>query len=282
MPSGSGFRAAQSFDRALDRLAEETAVLGFDAVDYAFLPRPRLPDGRFNAPDIESRNFPRDWKSGWARYCREDPYLWTCYRRNLPLDWDEVKGSGWLSDIQRQAIAYIDGLGFMDGITVPIHLAGGGFAFVSGMGRLRQGAWRAQQSWATDKLFVLAHAFHAEVIRYVGGPGGGRPIALSPRECDVLHHAARGLSAPATARFLHRSVETVRHQRKSAMDKLDARTITHAVARAVSLGMIEFSCVEAPPRREKNDPIGSLFHRDSPPTLTVAAIADWKDEENRS
>lgn len=214
-------------------------MLGFDAVDYAFMPRARTPDGRFSVPDIASRNLPPHWKAGWARYCREDPYLWTCYRRNLPLDWDEVKGAGWLSDIQRQAVAYIDGLGFLDGITVPIHLAGGGFAFVSGMARPRHGAWRARQAWATDRLFVLAHTFHAAVARHVEEPGGGRAVALSPRERDVLHHAARGLSAPATARLMHRSVETVRRQRKSAMDKLDARTIAHAVARAVSLGMIE-------------------------------------------
>jgi FixJ family two-component response regulator len=33
--------------------------------------------------------------------------------------------------------------------------------------------------------------------------------------------------------------QTVRRQRKSAMDKLGAHTIAHAVARAVSLGAIE-------------------------------------------
>jgi LuxR family transcriptional regulator len=231
--------AAPSFDRALDRLAEEASALGFDAVDYAFMPRARTPDGGFSAPDIESRNLPPNWKPGWSRYCREDPYLWTCYRRNLPLDWDEVKGAAWLSDTQKQAIAYIDGLGFLDGITVPIHLAGGSFAFVSGMARPRHGVWRAQQASTTEKLFVLAHTFHAAVARHVGGARGEHPVALAPRECDVLHHAARGLSAPETARLMHRSVETVRRQRKSAMDKLGAHTIAHAVARAVSLSLIE-------------------------------------------
>ena len=235
----AAFRAAPSFDKALDLLAEEIATLGFDAVDYAFMPLARSRDGGWNAPEIVSRNFPPHWTRGWSRYSREDPYLCSCYRRNLPLDWNEVKGAGWLSDTQKQAIAFIDDLGFLDGITVPIHLPGGSFAFVSGLSRPRQGVWRAEQDAMKEKLFVLAHTFHAVVGRQVRISGRDRSATLSPRESDVLRHAASGLSAPATARVIHRSMETVRHQRKSAMSKLGAHTIAQAVARAISLGLLD-------------------------------------------
>ena len=232
-------RTAHTFDRALDLLAEEVSALGFDAVDYAFMPQLRTPDGGWGAPDIASRNFPPRWKPGWSRYCREDPYLWSCYRRNLPLDWNDVKEAPWLNDTQRMAIAYIDGLGFLDGVTVPIHLAGGSFAFVSAVSRPRHGAWRAQQERVEEKLFVLAHTFHAAVARHVSPGEQECLVALSRREREVLRHAAGGLTATGTARRLHRSVETVRRQRKSAMNKLSAHTVTQAVARAVSLGLID-------------------------------------------
>jgi DNA-binding CsgD family transcriptional regulator len=233
------FHATRSFDFALDRLADEARALGFDGVDYAYMPRARGPGGDWHAPDIVSRNFPPRWTRGWARYAREDPYLWTCYRRTLPLDWNDVKSAGWLSDTQRQAIAFIDGLGFLDGITVPIHLPGGSFAFVSALSHRREGAWRAAQAPATEKLFVLAHAFHAAVADHVTSTGQGLAPAISRREREILAHAARGLSAPATARAVQRSVETVRRQRKSAMAKLGAPTITAAVARAIALGLVE-------------------------------------------
>jgi LuxR family transcriptional regulator len=232
-------RNTHGFDRALDMLAEEVSALGFDAVDYAFMPQLRTPDGGWGAPDIASRNFPPRWKPGWSRYCREDPYLWSCYGRNLPLDWNEVKGADWLSETQRQAIAYIDGLGFLDGVTVPIHLAGGSFAFVSAVSRPSHGPWRVRQESVEQKLFVLAHTFHAAVARHFDLRGPERPATLSPRECEMLHHAAVGRSAAETARLVHRSIETVRRQRKSAMSKLGARTIAQAVARALSLGLID-------------------------------------------
>ncbi|MBI2803202.1 MAG: LuxR family transcriptional regulator [Gammaproteobacteria bacterium] len=233
------FRAARSFDAALDLLAENVVTLGFDAVDYAFMPRARGRDGAWNAPEIVARNFPPHWTRGWSRYASEDPYLCTCYQRNLPLDWNEVKGAAWLSNTQRQAITFIDDLGFLDGITVPIHLPGGSFAFVSALSRPRQGAWRAQQEAMKEKLFILAHAFHAGVDRQARIASQERSVTISPRELDVLRHAASGLNAPATARIIHRSVETIRRQRKSAMSKLGSHTIAQAIALAISMDLLD-------------------------------------------
>ena len=155
MHAESLFRSTPGLDAALDLLADEVGAIGFDAVDYGFMPRIRDNDGRWSAPDIVARNLPAEWELGWSRYSRDDPYLWSCYRRNLPLDWDEVKSAGWLSTMQKQAIAYIDELGFGDGVTVPIHLPGGSFAFVSALAKPRQGAWRAHKAQMTERLFFL-------------------------------------------------------------------------------------------------------------------------------
>jgi DNA-binding NarL/FixJ family response regulator len=58
------------------------------------------------------------------------------------------------------------------------------------------------------------------------------------KECEILAFAAQGLSAPATARSVCRSVETVRRQRKSAMEKLGAHTMAQAIALAMRQGVI--------------------------------------------
>lgn len=235
------FHRARSFDAALDRLAEATHTLGFDAVDYGFMARAREPDGRYNAPDIAWRNWPARVESGWSRYARVDPFLYAGYPRTLPLDWQQVKGASWLSAMQKEALCYVEDIGICDGLTVPIHLPGGAFAFVTAVTHRGHGGWRERQSQVTDRLFVMAHEFHAAVAPRLGLHAGGRPrdTKLSPRECEMLMHAAAGLSAPASARRVQRSVETVRRQRKSAMEKLGAHTVTQAVALAMQRGLLE-------------------------------------------
>lgn len=236
------FHSARSLDCALDRLAEAVQQLGFDAVDYGFMPQARTADGRYHHPDIKWRNWPARWTAGWARHSSDDPFLHAGYPRTLPFDWREVVKADWLSPPQRDALAYIERLGFpVDGMTVPIHLPDGAFAFVSAVSHAHEGRWRARQSEVRDALFVMAHDFHAAVAPRVGV---ARRIeehhgALSTREREILAFAAQGLSAPETARRVCRSVETVRRQRKSAMEKLGAHTMPQAVARAMRLGLME-------------------------------------------
>ena len=68
MGTAAIFRDCRSFEYALDLLADEARSLGFDAIDYAFMPVARNGDGQWNAPNIASRNFPPRWAQGWARY----------------------------------------------------------------------------------------------------------------------------------------------------------------------------------------------------------------------
>lgn len=233
------FKHTRTFDAALKQLGEATCTLGFDTVDYGFMPHARSTDGRYHAPTIVARNMPRQWLRGWGPFLREDPLLYGSYPRTLPLDWQEIQQAAWLTPIQRQAFQFIDELGIRDGVTVPIHLPDNAFAFVTVACRERYGTWRSQKSKVLERLFVLAHAFHAD--------HGGRAkvvhswlhdARITPRERVVLSYAAAGLSAPETALRIHRSVETVRLQRKSAMRKLNAHTMAQAVAHAIDGGII--------------------------------------------
>lgn len=237
----ASFHSARSFDAALDRLAEATHAMGFDAVDYGFMPKARTQDGRYNAPDIAWRNWPARFASGWSRYSRVDPFLYAGYPRTLPLDWQQVKGASWLSPIQKEALSYVEDIGICDGLTVPIHLPDGAFAFVTAVTHEGHDTWRTRQSQVTDALFVMAHEFHAAISPRFGIRQNTvtRDLRLSPREREVLSLAATGLSAPGSARRVHRSVETVRRQRKSAMEKLGAHSIAQAVALAMRVGLLD-------------------------------------------
>lgn len=65
-----------------------------------------------------------------------------------------------------------------------------------------------------------------------------RGRALSPREKEILILLARGLTGAQAAERLWLSPETVRTHVRNAMEKLGAKTRTHAVALALMRGDI--------------------------------------------
>lgn len=76
----------------------------------------------------------------------------------------------------------------------------------------------------------------------VGGPAGttpdAPPVTLSPREVDVLSHAALGCSNAVIAERLSVKPETVKSYLRSAMSKLDAHSRREAVVSARRLGLL--------------------------------------------
>jgi two-component system, NarL family, nitrate/nitrite response regulator NarL len=63
--------------------------------------------------------------------------------------------------------------------------------------------------------------------------------ALSPRETQVLHLVADGLTAPAVARELHLSTATVKSHLKTLYEKLGVSDRAAAVAEAMRRGLLE-------------------------------------------
>ncbi len=234
------FDSVGSFDGAMDVLADHVTALGFDAVDYGYLPIARTFDGAWAVPGIAERNLPRGWNRLWPRYSCHDPYMRACYRSNVPLDWREVKQATWLSPLQHQCMEYLRGVGFLDAVTVPIHLPGLRFAFVTASVNRDDYCWQELAPRNAAPLLLLAHGFQQWVSSHMRDVN---PVApgpqLSPRERECLHWAATGKNAPETAVILSRSVETVRRHLKNAMGKLEAPTLAGAVARAGACGLIE-------------------------------------------
>lgn len=255
---GTRLSAASSFDAALDLLATEVQQLGFDGVDYAYLPSTRLVDGGWVRGPVFARNFPPRWQVGWARYGCHDPILPWCFRRGLPVDWQSAKQELTLTAAQRTAISFLEwDMGFPGGITIPIHLPGDRFAFVSGVSTLRDAAWQALSKQATAPLMVLAHTFHHLAGARCPAAGNDASMHLTRRELQCLRLVATGYTAPAVARTLHRSTETVRGHLKRAMAKLGARTIAHCVAIAAGSGLLELPAHPTQSTRVQTiDPIG--------------------------
>lgn len=69
--------------------------------------------------------------------------------------------------------------------------------------------------------------------------GGGPAVSLSPRQLEVLHHAANGLTIPETAHTMHLAVSTVHYHQQVILTALKARNVANAVLLACQAGVLD-------------------------------------------
>lgn len=125
----------------------------------------------------------------------------------------------------------------------PLGLDGAGIAFPlsAGGGRLGLAVFSGAMAPLTAEEIVglhvgLARLFCA-VLEKAQSPQGDRP-AMSNRELDCLRLTADGKTSEEIAQMLGLSMHTATQYLTSAAQKLDAVSRTHAVAKALRLGLI--------------------------------------------
>jgi LuxR family transcriptional regulator len=235
---------ANTFDAAMDVLQEAVAALGFPAVVYSRMDVPRLPDGTWLAPPLSTRNYPHGWdRHWWSRFCTHAPYFHACFEGDLVVDWLDVQHDDRLTAVQRECCRYLEDHQLSRGLTVPIHLPRGQFAFVSAVVDLSDDErWKQLKAASADLLFLIAHHFHYHVAERFGSPFPPvGTVRLTKRERECLQWIAEGKTSADIGRILGRSEETVRLHVKSAMRKLGASSRAQAVFAALSAGAI--SCL---------------------------------------
>lgn len=229
------------FQLCLDALHEVASDLGFTQVLYARqVLKPQIDSEHWVPLRLNVRNFPQGWENIWREYECHDPYYHACFKGTMPFEWAKVQCDERLNEKERSAWKYLADLGLARGMTIPIHLPGGQFAVVSGIVDKSNANWAKIYEDNRDNMFHMAHIFHDTITTegYAEQVDVAVQTILSPRECECLGWAAMGKTSPEIAMILDRSVETVRLHIKNAMLKLDASTRTHAVAKAVHLGVL--------------------------------------------
>lgn len=144
--------------------------------------------------------------------------------------------------------------GFTEGLMIPYH-------FRDRLGRVRSSATTFFWKDPVEKFhFLLSerkHELHLIMIYWVQRAVDiiaqehrtgltvirpnqtGTRVNLTDRERDMLAWAARGKTVADTADILKISDETVETHIRNAMRKLEATNKTHAVAKAIYLGLID-------------------------------------------
>ncbi len=169
-------------------------------------------------------------------YVRVDPVVAGCFQRFHPVDWKRLDWTGKaVKAFRLEAAEY--GLG-NQGYSIPIRGPNGQFALFTVNHSCSDEAWTKFIEAHGRDLILIAHYFNQKALEFEPGRVPEAAQALSPREVDAMTLLALGYSRAQVADSLSISENTLRVYIESARFKLGALNTTHAVARAMSRGLI--------------------------------------------
>lgn len=169
-------------------------------------------------------------------YARIDPVVQSCYRRFHPVQWKQLDWSGKAArNFMGEALD--NGVG-NQGFSVPIRGPSGQFALFTVSGNATDDTWSRFSQEYTAELILASHYINQKALELERGSDAVETRSLSPRETDALTMLALGYSRAQAAENLSISEHTLRVYIESARFKLAASNTTHAVARALSYGML--------------------------------------------
>lgn len=179
-----------------------------------------------------------DWVDRYLEkdYLRMDPVIFGCFQRFHPVDWKQLD---WSTKAARaflkEAIEF--GVG-NQGYTIPIRGPSGQFALFTASHDATDEEWEGFIQANARDLMIIAHEFNKKALEFENKTNAMPLPALSPRELSAMTYLAKGFSRAQAADELKISEHTLRVYIEAARHKLGALNTTHAVARALSSGII--------------------------------------------
>jgi len=170
-------------------------------------------------------------------YFRIDPVVSNGRSGFLPLDWSDVDHESFEA---RRFFKEADKFGVgRNGITLPIRGLGGERALLSITSNASPSAWKKSRLVYMREFQLVAHFLHDQAVRLAGLRLPGIKRHLSTRERESLQLAARGLAVKQIAAQLELSPTAIRLYLQSARTKLGCASLNQAIAKAISLEMID-------------------------------------------
>ncbi len=169
-------------------------------------------------------------------YARVDPVVLGCFRRFRPVNWKELDWSS------RAARAFLEdsmahGVG-NQGYSVPIRGPNGQFALFTVNQSCSDAEWEKYTNRHMSNVILMAHYINQKALEIERGSDLTPGQRLSPREIDALTMLAAGMNRAQAAEALAISEHTLRVYVEGARFKLGASNTTHAVARALTMGLV--------------------------------------------
>ena len=169
-------------------------------------------------------------------YLRVDPVVLGCFQRFHPVDWKRLDWSSKAARAFRKD-AIDHGVG-NQGFSVPVRGPNGQFALFTMSHTASDENWAEFTEMNQRDIILIAHFLNQKALEIEKKRAPDPVRQLSPREVDTLTFLAMGYGRGQVAEMLQISEHTLRAYIESARFKLGALNTTHAVARAISEGLI--------------------------------------------
>ena len=181
--------------------------------------------------------YPDVWVSRYflKQYVDVDPVVREGFSRQLPFDWRELTLTPDTMVMMVDAVQH--GVGPY-GYSVPIVDRTARRSLFSINSTLEEDAWDEFVKTHNEKIQEIAYQVHRKALEELFGELDPMP-QLGPREIECLTWTARGKDYLAIAQILSISGHTARGYLKSARFKLECATLSQAVAKAITLKLIE-------------------------------------------
>lgn len=242
----SSLNGSESAHETWDTTLRFLKSMGFDLVMYGYAAL----DAAGAPAEVETlSNFPSAYQQRYRQqqYYRVDPVVHHCIGSLFPLRvgrdsihlWPD-RGR-WLTPEQRRIVNEAAECGMTVGVVVPLRSPGRyPLAGMSLSNSMKSGEFgRFWSSWGQTAQLAAIHAHTRLQVQLQADGGQGPSVVLSPQERECLLWVARGMSSKGAALRLGLSPKTVDFHVARAMEKLGGATRSHAVARALTLGLLQ-------------------------------------------
>jgi len=182
--------------------------------------------------------YPDAWQNHYRKngYFRTDPVMTMCFQRVVPMNWRRLDWTRKTARKFRQE-TLDHGLG-NQGYSIPIRGPNGRFAMLTLNDMADNDTWDGFIALNARDLMIVAQEFFQTTLEHEQADTTPHFPPLSPREVSVMTCLAQGMNRAQAAVELQISEHTLRVYIEAARRKLGALNTTHAVARALSDGII--------------------------------------------
>lgn len=212
--------------------------LGFDYFVYGA----RIPTSLVSPSYIVINGYPEQWRKHYIKqkYLSIDPTVSHCMENITPILWEQfIKKPSQFDKTVNKLFYEADDYGLRNGISHPIHCIHGEaamFSFATSKSTNRSRA-HIQSTFAVGQLFA---SYVHEAVKRLPKSGLVSKIntPLTRREKECLLWTTEGKTSWDISQILNIAERTVVFHINNATKKLDVGNKQHAVARAISLGLI--------------------------------------------
>jgi LuxR family transcriptional regulator, activator of conjugal transfer of Ti plasmids len=222
-----------------DILSSAAAGLGVRWFTYHIVQSPSLSPTATLLP-YTITTCPDAWTRRYASegYARDDPVLTEALRSTLPFMWSRVAASKEIGPRQRRFFEEARAAGLRECLTLPIHVQ----SEVAALSVVPHELHRDRVLHHRHLLYLMAHYYHLKarrpLLEATLTASSRRRSLLSPRETQVLGWSAKGKSTSEISTLLAISQKSVEFHVEGAKRKLNVSNRTHAVAKAIMLGLL--------------------------------------------